>query len=160
MGEKNWTRRDLFPPPPPPTKNHIPVPRNPTPNNQTEQPTQPPPPHKKWTSRDLNARPLPKTCEGSVIPLDHKPYKCVSIDLIYNNEMILAAPFDNSSQVKGHRRSLEQQKENLRVLFLPRGRARRAAVEHEKTRIDSRADDLRIAAEIGQAQHIAILHEL
>lgn len=74
--------------------------------------------------------------------------------------MILAAPFDNSSQVKGHRRSLEQQKENLRVLFLPRGRARRAAVEGEKIRIDSRADDLRIAAEIGQAQHIAILHEL
>ena len=31
--------------------------------------------------------------------------------------MILAAPFDNSSQVKGHRRSLEQQKENLRVLL-------------------------------------------
>jgi hypothetical protein len=77
--------------------------------------------------------------------------------LTYNNEMILAAPFDNSSQVKGHRRSLEQQKENLRVLFLPRGRA---AVEREKIRIDSRADDLRIAAEIGQAQHIAILHEL
>ena len=59
--------------------------------------------------------------------------------------MILAAPFDNSSQVKGHRRSLEQQKENLRVLFLPRGRARRAAVEREKIRIDSRVDDLRLA---------------
>jgi hypothetical protein len=82
------------------------------------------------------------------------------MDLTYNNEMILAAPFDNSSQVKEHRRSLEQQKENLRVLFLPRGRARRAAVEREKIRIDSRADDLRTAAEIGQAQHIAILHEL
>src|SRR2546421_9015219 len=33
-----------------------------------------PPPQKRWTSRDLNAVPLPKTCEGSVIPLDHKPY--------------------------------------------------------------------------------------
>jgi hypothetical protein len=69
--------------------------------------------------------------------------------------MILAAPFDNSSQVKGHRRSLEQQEENLRVLFLPRGRARRAAVEREKIRIDSRADDLRIAAETGKGDPMA-----
>ena len=33
-------------------------------------------------------------------------------------------------------------------------------VEHEKIHIDSRADDLRIAIKIGQAQHNAILHEL
>ena len=67
--------------------------------------------------------------------------------------MILAAPFDNSSQVKGHQRSLQQQKENLRVLFLPRGRARRAAVEREKIRIDSRADDLRIAVRHNTLQY-------
>jgi hypothetical protein len=40
---------------------------------------------------------------------------------------------------------------------LPRRRARWTAVEREKIRIDSRADDLRIAAEIGQAQYNAIL---
>jgi hypothetical protein len=122
----------------------------------------PPPPPTKKVDQPRFER---ETSSKDVRRKRHTPrpqalYKCVSIDLIYINEMILAAPFDNSSQVKGHRRSLEQQKENLRVLFLPRGRARRAAVEREKIRIDSRADDLRIAAEIGQAQHIAILHEL